>query len=573
MTPNETEAQIDAENKANVNKNVQPETDSKSLSNNQEHNDHPSNVLDFPIKNDDADIIGMDDMLEGMVVYINHAQMPFTIAVQGEWGIGKTSFLNLLKDRLLKEKASLYYSVWVDACDFTLLQSPESAVINMLQSMIYQIGNLNPTIAGSQEGKKKLKTIILFIKKFGKIIVKKTIQAATGDDVSGEMAEEFYDNLVEDCSNNEEKQDNNQDSTFLTVQSLRNKVIELIDYVLDPNNNPNYLITESCLQQNYMHHTISIVDQNKKKQDNNNSTANNTNQDQENRKLVFFIDNLDRIDPTLAVEILEITKNIFDFDKSIFIVALDNNIALRGLQKKLGTLAPENERTFRAYFDKFVQQSISLPNQITTVSILLFELLVYVNYFTEQELELSPKNTDTIRTKNANFIQANTLKEALSNFASDSFDKNNPRFIKRFVNTLSLLLHIKQETSSSVDTITKALMFIIMIIQYSFFDIYKTMSSRPFISKLHPKYLPERSVLDELERTLHETIDPYNTLKPSVGINSYYTHIDSVIFILKSIENIERQSIRDFNKKLGDAIKIMAFCEQDPIFKVFKNRN
>ena len=156
MTQDGTTITVDSQNKDNDNQNHK---DAKSISSNQEYPACPSNILDFPIENHDDDRIGMEDILDGMVDYINHAQMPFTIAVQGEWGLGKTSFLYLLKDRLCEKDSEesptkettqsqnlfqnqdkndrqnncrhLYYSVLIDACDFALLQSPISAIINI----------------------------------------------------------------------------------------------------------------------------------------------------------------------------------------------------------------------------------------------------------------------------------------------------------------------------------------------------------------------------------------------------------------------------------------------------------
>ena len=141
MTPNETDAQVDAQNEVCTT----PDLQEKEASSNSSHDmvgTTPSNVLDRPIESLEDDLIGTKDLQDGLIDYIKRADKPFTIALQGEWGLGKTSFLNLLKTQLCDKNNSLYYSVWIDACDFTLLQSPTSAVINMLQSMVYQIGNL-----------------------------------------------------------------------------------------------------------------------------------------------------------------------------------------------------------------------------------------------------------------------------------------------------------------------------------------------------------------------------------------------------------------------------------------------
>ena len=40
----------------------------------------------------------------------------------------------------------------------------------------------------------------------------------------------------------------------------------------------------------------------------------------------FYIDDLDRIDPPVAVEILELLKNIFDLERCVFILAIDYDV-------------------------------------------------------------------------------------------------------------------------------------------------------------------------------------------------------------------------------------------------------
>ena len=49
----------------------------------------------------------------------------------------------------------------------------------------------------------------------------------------------------------------------------------------------------------------------------------------------FYIDDLDRIDPPVAVEILELLKNIFDLNKCVFILAIDYDVVIKGLKSRL----------------------------------------------------------------------------------------------------------------------------------------------------------------------------------------------------------------------------------------------
>ena len=76
---------------------------------------------------------------------------------------------------------------------------------------------------------------------------------------------------------------------------------------------------------------------------------------------MFFIDDLDRIDPPVAVKILELLKNIFDLPRCIFVLAIDYNVVVKGLKSKFGELTAQNEREFRYFFDKIIQLPFTMP--------------------------------------------------------------------------------------------------------------------------------------------------------------------------------------------------------------------
>ena len=67
-------------------------------------------------------------------------------------------------------------------------------------------------------------------------------------------------------------------------------------------------------------------------------------------RVVFFVDDLDRIPPSDAVEILEALKNIFDIPHCIFVLAIDYDVVVKGLESKFGPKTEENEREFRSFF-------------------------------------------------------------------------------------------------------------------------------------------------------------------------------------------------------------------------------
>ena len=50
-----------------------------------------SSIVDVPKKADAEDLFGINKYENGLTHFIQYADTPITIAIQGEWGSGKTS--------------------------------------------------------------------------------------------------------------------------------------------------------------------------------------------------------------------------------------------------------------------------------------------------------------------------------------------------------------------------------------------------------------------------------------------------------------------------------------------------
>ena len=171
---------------------------------------------------------------------------------------------------------------------------------------------------------------------------------------------------------------------------------------------------------------------------------------------IFFIDDLDRVKPTLAVEILEVLKNIFDFDCCIFIIAIDYNVVVEGLKAKL---VAKTDRDYRVYFDKLIQVQITMPIPYYEVAAFLKASLSEISFF---------ESIDKIEI--ANCI-AN-----LSGIVVRTVGKN-PRNLKRVINNYSLaeaLCSTKADVAGS-SILKKA------TIESNYFDIRP--SQIPFLIK------------------------------------------------------------------------------------------
>lgn len=91
-------------------------------------------VTDAPVVRKSQDTLNFEPLVEGLSLYLRHEMTapPLTLAITGEWGSGKSSLMNLLKDDL---KRHGWRPVWFNAWHF---QNEENLLAAILQSIASQ---------------------------------------------------------------------------------------------------------------------------------------------------------------------------------------------------------------------------------------------------------------------------------------------------------------------------------------------------------------------------------------------------------------------------------------------------
>jgi len=328
-----------------------------------------TSIIDQPaFKNATEDQLNMRAYSDALVEFINGAQMPLTIALQGEWGSGKTSLMNALKHDLVDGENGKFLGVWINTWQYSLMMDSNLAIAQILQGMVNQITESSPC---------DLKTKVSILKRIGDFarpvaiattnVVCKTV--GIGENVGSELDKRI----------SEAGHDGLDDNAYLQlgnrVESLKKELRGIIDK--------------------------SISETHK-------------------RGFVFFIDDLDRIDPPVAVQILELLKNVFDLDKCIFVLAIDYGVVVKGLKSKFGEMTVANEREFRSFFDKIIQLPFAMPVGAYCIDDFLMDSLQKIGYITDSQRK------------------DEKLSKALSDYAHESVGTN-PRSLKRLINSLSLM--------------------------------------------------------------------------------------------------------------------------------------
>jgi hypothetical protein len=369
----------------------------------------PSNIIDKPRKEGAADLLGVDKYTDALIQFIESAQMPTTLAIQGEWGSGKTSLLNQIRYRLCEAGANTkaendlkpYYGIWVNTWQYSLMKSKDEALIAIIGGLTNEILSI---IKDKHETKSKatINKVKGLFAKLGKAGAK---AAASTIGLEGDIVDSLFDGQE------------NEVNLLQFKTALQDAINE-------------------CLEED-------------RKEGNN------------NQGFIFFIDDLDRIDPPVAVEILELIKNIFEVENCLFILAIDYEVVVKGLEPKFGPLTEKNEREFRSFFDKIIQLPFSMPVAQYDVTTFLMQSLQAIGYIDER------------------IVQDDYLKEKLADLTLLSVGTN-PRSLKRLINTLSLLNIIgKMEDNNQKEIHELLINYALVCIQIAYPKIYELLTQEP----------------------------------------------------------------------------------------------
>lgn len=83
---------------------------------------------------EDNQDFGTEQYVLGLVEFIKYSVSPLTIALQGEWGSGKTSLMNRLHYQLC-EKGD-FIGININTWEYSMLSTPEETVVRIIESLV-----------------------------------------------------------------------------------------------------------------------------------------------------------------------------------------------------------------------------------------------------------------------------------------------------------------------------------------------------------------------------------------------------------------------------------------------------
>ncbi len=353
-----------------------------------------TSITDQPILDTKSDLLEAEKYANALSSFILESGTPLTIGMQGEWGTGKTSLMYMIKEKLDSFAEEENYAI------------ATSWVNTWEYSMFKGVDQTTPAVLKGMLEKLKescgdnwtlTDDVENKIKKVGSFlgnVANQIVSSQTGVDVKN-AAGVSSDNILAD------------------IAEIKADIKDVITDLINDEKNPY-------------------------------------------KRVVFFIDDLDRINPVDAVEVLESLKNIFDINDCIFILAIDYDVVVKGLEEKFGKKTDENEREFRSFFDKIIQVPFSMPTGAYNIE----------NFLDKKLKELGINIDEDILPKYVKVV-SNTV----------GF---NPRSLKRYLNTFSLLRKISEISDDGTnDKNDDFVLFNLIGIQVSFPRVFRLFNQFP----------------------------------------------------------------------------------------------
>lgn len=312
------------------------------------------------------DSFNISKYINGLVNFIKSCNTPMTIAVQGDWGTGKTSIMTMIKNELrnLKNLNLVWFNTW----QFSQFNLGDKLPLTMLNKLVNEVSSNKES-----ENFKYIKKAMVGV-----------ADAILGH-ISGGALEvsSFLDN---------------EENLFEAIERLKESFQKLV---------------------------------NEKAGD--------------EGRVIIFIDDLDRIEPERAVELLEVLKIFLDCEKCIFILAIDYSVVTRGVKVKYGNDFSEGKG--KSFFDKIIQVPFKMP--VGSYDISLYVKKCFEDIEMEVEEETLPQ-------------YINLIKHSIG---------NNPRSMKRLFNSFLLLSNIS-DSEILEDSLNRQILFALLCMQSSYELMY-----------------------------------------------------------------------------------------------------
>ncbi|BAQ66348.1 P-loop NTPase fold protein [Geminocystis sp. NIES-3709] len=152
------------------------------------------------------------------------------------------------------------------------------------------------------------------------------------------------------------------------------------------------------------------------------------------KKLVIFIDDIDRLDKSEIQAIFKLVKLSADFSYTTYVLAFDPDMVASALSEKYSSNSLE---TGREFLEKIIQVPLNLPKIKTSI---MRKILIncLINYLEHLDIEFTDEKYILFLTQYINGLEIKI---------------NTPRMVKRYINTLTFSLSLLKDEVEVIDLI------------------------------------------------------------------------------------------------------------------------
>lgn len=363
-----------------------------------------------------ADTLNLIPYAEALRDFIHDCETPLTVGIQGDWGIGRTSLMNMLRGDEHGEQfglldASRCLTISFDSWPYAQFEHDGNLAIGCLSALTSKLGE--------------------------------TLQQADGLD---------------------------QAAVQTGLSAANHRLTIAINQIRNLSHGSNIDTADGSGFVDISSQMLLFKDEFEK-------LVSLWSESKEDRRVVIFVDDLDRIRPSKALELLEAIKNFIDVPGCVFVMTLDYDLVQRGMAEKLGL--DVQQTSGKAFYDKLVQ----LPFVVPTTSYKLEDYIV----------DLLVKS------------RVPCIQEMVDDAASQKFFLEitrctvgrNPRSIKRVINYTKLLERIHcHNAGRATDDHEFKILFALVSMQVAWPELFQHLIRDPSVDNVTS--LQSWAYLDEL---------------------------------------------------------------------------
>lgn len=397
---------------------------------------------DIPVERPEQDEFGVGRYVQGLCKFIRSSETPITIALHGEWGSGKTSFMKMMECCLCSSELpeeERYDAIWLNTWDLFLENEYGVAVKKLLNSLFSQLEEHFEKLHARQKSDERKRQIKEYLKGVSSVMLSAiNIELET----SGKVLDQVFGG-----------------HDYASIRTLKR------DF-------ENFLKDEVAQKGN------GVTD----------------------KAFLIFVDDLDRLEPRLAVTLLEALKNLFDIEKCVFILAIDYEVVTFGIEQKYGSKHIANRNIGQDFFDKLIQVPYRIPMAKYDIRVMVMDRLKKIEYF-DRAYDYEKYEGRIIE-----IFQLATNK--------------NPRAIKRLLNMLHLMtaMNLGEENSHAE---LRMMELLLMALQLSFPSVYLMLGKNNHLDTWKKSF-----AVEDGETEISESIRQGTRLVNSIDFSSFSRVLD-----------------------------------------------